>query len=140
MEYAISRAYEVQRLAPDQLFALQTDETKKGRAFMPHEIQAIFNLPDLKVSYEIPDLEPSQALHAQRVRNEFFKQLLFPTYQHLGALNVERVHEFDDAFKNTVIYFTYSGGPNKKKLRDSLDDESTYSKTEKIHLGSKEIS
>jgi flagellar motor component MotA len=130
MLYPIARSFEIMRLTPQQIFALETDEKNRGRCFMPHEIQMIFHLPELKVTFCIPEIETAQATHIQRIVGDFYRGHLFPKYEKMGALDVETVHAFDDDLMKAGIEFVYSGG-SKRRLRDQLDDETPYSKAEK---------
>lgn len=122
MEYAICRGMEITRLSSEQLVDLQDYERNTRLGCHPYEIQKMFNLPELKVAFEVPELEPAQAAYAQKLRNDYYKQGLFPRFQHVGVLDVEKLHEFDNALIGLSLDYVYQGRERRKSLREGLDD------------------
>lgn len=120
MEHAISRAYDILRLSPEQIIKLEVAEKNKGRCFYPSEIQECFRMPEIKITYCIPDLEASQNAHISRLRSEFYSKGLFPYFREIGALDVDLMHEFDAAVVTKDLDLVYSGSAKKQRLRDQV--------------------
>ena len=125
MEYPIARSMEVCRLDLGQLYQLQEREKILGRCLMPHEIQDKFNLIPLKVCYEIPERDPAQAEHTQRLRNDFYQHRLFPAFKFVEADRVDLVHEFDNKVRALVVdemkfELRYTGAERKTRLKDAV--------------------
>lgn len=124
MDYSISRAHEIRRLSYENQISLKIAEKNVGRCFMPFEIQERFQLPPLKASWLIPEIEAAQASHTQRLNSEFYKEKIFPAFGYLSVLDVERVHQFDQVISDSTIDFIYLGAGQKKvKFRDQLGEE-----------------
>ena len=119
MNYAESRAMEIKRLSYEQMISLKIYEKNAGRAFFPHEIQTRFSLPPLKATYLIPEIDAAQAAHCQKIRNDFYKEKIYPKYEHLSSLNLDEAHAFDSLIADTMLDFVYSGS-KKVSLRESL--------------------
>lgn len=122
MDYAISRAHEIKRLDYEQQISLKVFENNSGRCLFPHEIQERLVLPPLKATYTIPEIEAAQASHTQRIRGEFYKTNIYPKYEHLSPLDIEKCHEFDEAINQANIDFVYSGGSKRRNLREEVED------------------
>lgn len=123
MDYTLSRAHELARLDSEMQIKLRIAENNKGRCFYPHEIQSLFNLPDLKTAYMIPEIEAGQANHSARLNNEFHREGLYPRFRKVQASEIDEVHQFDHALIGCQIDFVYQGGKSSKKLRDQIQDE-----------------
>lgn len=102
---------------------LRIEEANRGRCFTPFEMQEFFNMPPLKIVYLIPETEPAQAAHAQRIRQEFYKYGLFPSHKEISMSQVESVHEFDNQLIGKEIDFVYTGAAKKRSYKDEVKDE-----------------
>lgn len=122
MEYAIARGAEVKRMTYEQQIALKVMERNTGRGLFPHEIQDRFVLPPLKATWMIPELDNPQASHSQRIKSEFYQQGIYPKFEHLSPLDLDRCHEFDEAINQSAVDFVYSGGVKRKSLRDEVGE------------------
>lgn len=123
MEYAICRGMEINRLSSEQEIQLQTAEKNKGRCFYPFEIQDMFALNTLKITYGIPEHEGSQATYNQKLRQQFYNQKLFSKYEHMGILNIPLAHEFDSKLRMSNIEFIFSEGTRRKRASDGYKTE-----------------
>lgn len=123
MEFNLTRAMEICRLDLGQMFQLHEREIARGRCFLPHEVQTLFNLPELKVTYEIPEVEASQSAHNQRIRNEFNQHKVYPEFFYLQSLSPHEVHLFDAMVRKLVVddmkmELRYMGGEKKGRLKN----------------------
>lgn len=127
MEYNVARAMEICRLDLGQMFQLHEREVVKGRCFLPNEIQTLFNLPGLKVTYEIPEIESSQSAHNQRIRNEFNQHKIYPEFFYLQSLNPQDVHRFDNTVRKLVVdemkfELRHMGGERRGRLKNVVGE------------------
>lgn len=122
MEYAICRAKEVKRLSYENHIGLKVYERNANRCLMPWEIQERFNLPPLKLTYMIPEIEATQASHNARIKSRLYELGIFPKYLYLSALDPETAQRFDEVIDKADIDFVYSGGSKKGKFRDQLEE------------------
>lgn len=119
MEYEICRGMEVLRLSPTQIEILQNTERARGRCFMPHEIQRLFRLNELKVFYSLPEVDAALSSFTQKLRNQYLEKSFYPFFQNLSSLETSVVHQFDDQIVKAGIDFHYSSG-GKKKFSDDV--------------------
>jgi hypothetical protein len=123
MNYSIARSHEIRRLSYEQMISLKVYEKNAQRCLMPWEIQERFNLPPLKATYLIPEVEAAQASHTARIQGDFYQQKIYPTFLYLGSLDIDKAHEFDRVVSESNVDFIYSGaGQKKTKFRDLIDE------------------
>lgn len=103
MEYALTRAMEVCRLNLEQIARLEARERALNRCLMPLEIQNVFQLDPLKITYEIPEDDSEMAKHSQRIRKEFYQHKIYPIFQSVSALDIDEIHKFDDIVRKLVV-------------------------------------
>lgn len=96
MEYFLCRALEVCRVGHEELIKLHVHEKNIGRCLLPAEIQDILALAPLKEHYQIPDHDPSQSAHNQRLRGEFRINGLIPKHGDFVLTEIGDIHNFDE--------------------------------------------